>query len=284
MDVTDMSCEQYRDLLAELALGVSDEDEKERTALLGHIEGCLECQRELKGFAEVADRLIAVAPQAEPPAGFESKVLASFVAVDPGARSSSFSAYTPSEHAPSDSLRSDSLRSPRSTPQPLGPKRDVPRGLARPRWPRRGKTSPIWPVRVLAAVAAAVLIAGVGAGGFLLGRSHAPAEHGGTRSAPILAGDFVSGGQDIGQAIYDGGAYPWVAMWVDVPSAAGSEGGEVSCQVRLSTGRVVTIGSYRLDQYGNGYWAAAVPAGSGRVIGAQLVDGTGRVIAVAEWR
>jgi hypothetical protein len=67
-------CAEARELFPELAAGVAAGDERARA--LGHLSGCAECRRELAGFAEVVDELLLLAPEHEPPAGFESSVLA----------------------------------------------------------------------------------------------------------------------------------------------------------------------------------------------------------------
>jgi hypothetical protein len=69
-----MTCEETRQLAAELALGIADG--KERARALRHLAGCPECRRELAELSEVADELLLLAPEHEPPVGFESRVLA----------------------------------------------------------------------------------------------------------------------------------------------------------------------------------------------------------------
>jgi anti-sigma factor RsiW len=59
--------------LAELALGVLTGEERARA--LAHLEWCEECAAELASLAAVADLLSSTGPDAEPPAGFELRVL-----------------------------------------------------------------------------------------------------------------------------------------------------------------------------------------------------------------
>jgi hypothetical protein len=59
---------------AELALGLLSGPE--RAEALAHLEGCAACRTTVEELADVADRLLLLAPEAEPPAGFESGVLA----------------------------------------------------------------------------------------------------------------------------------------------------------------------------------------------------------------
>jgi hypothetical protein len=68
-----MSCEQTRDLAAELALGIADG--AERAEALRHLSTCAECRRVVEQLSQVADELLVLAPVQEPPAGFESRVV-----------------------------------------------------------------------------------------------------------------------------------------------------------------------------------------------------------------
>jgi hypothetical protein len=66
-------CERLRELAAELALGIADGED--RAWALEHLAGCSECRAEVDRLAAVADELTLVAPPAEPPAGFEGRVV-----------------------------------------------------------------------------------------------------------------------------------------------------------------------------------------------------------------
>lgn len=67
-------CEQVRPLLAELATGAAAG--AERAGALQHVVDCEACRQELAQLARTADELLLLAPEREPPAGFESRVLA----------------------------------------------------------------------------------------------------------------------------------------------------------------------------------------------------------------
>jgi hypothetical protein len=69
-----MSCEHTRQLAAELALGIADG--AERAEALRHLAECAECRRTVEELSTIADELVMLAPEREPPAGFESRVLA----------------------------------------------------------------------------------------------------------------------------------------------------------------------------------------------------------------
>jgi len=70
----DARCEETRELLAELALGVADGEERGRA--LQHLADCPDCRMELEKLSDVADELSLLAPHREVPVGFESRVLA----------------------------------------------------------------------------------------------------------------------------------------------------------------------------------------------------------------
>jgi hypothetical protein len=60
----------------ELALGTISG--RERSRVLSHVETCTGCQAELASLAAVTDATLSLAPEAEPPVGFESRVLERF--------------------------------------------------------------------------------------------------------------------------------------------------------------------------------------------------------------
>jgi putative zinc finger protein len=68
-----MTCEEARELAPELALGIATGEE--RADALRHLAGCAACRRALEELSEVADELLMLVPEHEPPAGFESGVL-----------------------------------------------------------------------------------------------------------------------------------------------------------------------------------------------------------------
>jgi hypothetical protein len=70
----EMGCGQLRDLAPELALGVAEGEE--RDAALRHLSGCAACRQLVSELSSVGDELLQLAPAHDPPAGFESRVLA----------------------------------------------------------------------------------------------------------------------------------------------------------------------------------------------------------------
>ena len=70
--MNDMGCARYRDDLAELALGVLTG--RDRARALSHVDECPRCAEELEQLSRAADTLLQVAPEVEPPIGFESRL------------------------------------------------------------------------------------------------------------------------------------------------------------------------------------------------------------------
>lgn len=72
------NCHDIADLLAEVATGAASGPDRAR--VLSHLTGCEDCRRELAELTKVADEVLRVAPEHQPPAGFESAVLARIAA------------------------------------------------------------------------------------------------------------------------------------------------------------------------------------------------------------
>lgn len=71
-DMNEHGCEQHQEELSELALGVLTG--RERTRVLAHVESCARCAEELEQLSRAADAVVQVAPEAEPPMGFEVRL------------------------------------------------------------------------------------------------------------------------------------------------------------------------------------------------------------------
>lgn len=67
-------CHEVRELVPELAMGVAAGDAHARA--LRHLSRCADCRRELERATDVVDELLLLAPAHEPPAGFDTRVLA----------------------------------------------------------------------------------------------------------------------------------------------------------------------------------------------------------------
>jgi hypothetical protein len=65
-------CPDYAADLSELALGVLPG--RERARALSHVESCPRCAEELEQLSRAADAVVQVAPEVEPPLGFEVRL------------------------------------------------------------------------------------------------------------------------------------------------------------------------------------------------------------------
>jgi hypothetical protein len=68
-----LTCAEVQDLAGEMGLGVLTG--VERAAVLVHLQTCEACQALVEDMAELADSLLLLGPQTEPPAGFETRLL-----------------------------------------------------------------------------------------------------------------------------------------------------------------------------------------------------------------
>jgi anti-sigma-K factor RskA len=73
MNPPDGRCADTQQTLPELALGIADGDERARA--LNHVAACGACRHELDELSAVTDALVSLAPEHEPPPGFEARVL-----------------------------------------------------------------------------------------------------------------------------------------------------------------------------------------------------------------
>jgi hypothetical protein len=74
-------CARLREVAPELALGVLVG--AERAQALAHLAGCAECRQVVEQMSGTADSLLLLAAEAEPPLGFESRVLARLASDQP---------------------------------------------------------------------------------------------------------------------------------------------------------------------------------------------------------
>lgn len=73
-------CTSLAESLAEVATGAASGPDRAR--VLDHLAECDDCRHELEQLTRVADEVLLLAPQHEPPAGFESAVLDRIAAAD----------------------------------------------------------------------------------------------------------------------------------------------------------------------------------------------------------
>ena len=80
-----MTCDEAREAAPELAAGTLPGDE--RAAVLAHVAECAGCQDEVARLAAAVDAaVLAMAPPADPPPGFESRVVAAVSGARPTRR------------------------------------------------------------------------------------------------------------------------------------------------------------------------------------------------------
>jgi hypothetical protein len=126
---------------------------------------------------------------------------------------------------------------------------------------------------LLSAAAAIVVVLGLGA---LYVHGAGSAARGTFAAAPPVTADVLSEGRVVGSVMVSPGSPPWLLMTIQ----GGQWEGTVTCQVTLSSGRVVTVGTFSLSSaYPS--WTAPLPTTGGSVVSARLIDAQGSVLASA---
>ncbi len=261
-ELNEMGCREFSDAAAELALGVLTG--RERAQALAHLDHCASCREKVRQLTATGEGLLGLLPSVEPPAGFEARVmdrLGLAVAAPSPARQTS--PPQPAKPQPGPARPPPASRAGWLSRLPFGPPPAA--GPSRPA--RRTQR-----VLALAAVAVAVVAAGLGGWGLRSGTS-APA---GTplSSATLLSASHQAAGKIF---LYEGSSR-WLYMSVDMPSGNGT----VICEVESRDGHITTVGSFQLTD-GHGYWGSPVPATHGALTGARLVGPGGAVLATASF-
>jgi hypothetical protein len=245
-ELNEMGCREFSDVAAELALGVLTG--RERAQALAHLDHCASCREEVRQLTATGEGLLGLLPSVEPPAGFEARVMDRLGLAAPAPSPASKASWT-------------------SRMSLLGrkPARGAGTGRARP----AGRTRR---VLALAAVALAVVAAGLGGWGLRPGTS-APA------GTPLSSATLLSAShQAAGKIFLYQGSSRWLYMSVDMPAGNGT----VICEVESRDGHITTVGSFRLTD-GRGYWGNPVPPTHGPLTGARLVGPGGTVLAAASF-
>jgi len=270
-ELNHVSCEELAEVAAELALGVLTG--RERAMAIAHLDNCDECRENVRQLMATGEQLLELLPPAEPPAGFETRVLARLGLPAPaqsGAREEednyprliSEGGSTPGRRGPVRGSTRPSGR-PSAAPPTAPPAR--PGGTKRPGRMRR--------VLAAAAVGLAVIVAGVG--GWRIGAGTAPSAS--SAEGPLTSASLVTAThQSVGQIFVYSGTSQWVYMSVDLDSGNVA----VSCQLIGSDGRVTKIGTFQLAD-GYGAWGSPNPGNLGTLTGARLVSANGTVLATA---
>jgi hypothetical protein len=72
-ELTDMSCEEFAQVAAELALGVLTG--RERARAIAHLDRCETCREHVRQLSFTGEEILALLPSGDPPAGFETRVM-----------------------------------------------------------------------------------------------------------------------------------------------------------------------------------------------------------------
>lgn len=76
-----MSCDEFADVAAELALGVLTG--RERAQAVGHLDQCDSCREHVRQLSLTGEEMLGLLPSREPPEGFESRVMARLGLAEP---------------------------------------------------------------------------------------------------------------------------------------------------------------------------------------------------------
>ena len=192
-EVNEMGCAEFADAAAELALGVLTG--RERARALAHLDRCEACRENVRQLTVTGEELVGLLPAIEPPAGFETRVMERL-----------------------------GLGTPAPSPAPgparqLSPARRFGRKLADwigGGWTGRGGVSHPRRILAAAAVAVAVIVAGLGGWGLHAATSSPAASP--LSSAALLTASHQTAGQVY---FYDSGSR-WLYMSVDIGSGSGA--------------------------------------------------------------
>jgi hypothetical protein len=275
----DMTCTELADVAAELALGVLTG--RERAMAVAHLDKCDTCREDVRQLMATGEQLVELLPPAEPPAGFETRVLDRLGLPAPAPGPVEL-LQTGREHRPR-RRRSARGRVRAGAGQPGAGQRDAigPGGTAaRPGGPGTTPGGPGRPGRVrraLAATAIGLAVIAAGLGGWRIGAGTSPAPAPPTAAAPLTTASLLSAThQDVGNIFLYSGTQRWLYMSVDL--GAGDE--SVTCQVVGTDGQVTTVGTFQLTG-GYGGWGSPDPGNAGTLRGARLVAANGTVLASA---
>jgi hypothetical protein len=266
-ELNDMTCAELADVAAELALGVLTG--RERALAVAHLHECDACREDVRQLMATGEQLLELLPAAEPPAGFETRVLERLGLPAPpkdeaqGEAGGDTYPQLISRREDSRGHQGPGRSGTRSAADQPGARPAKPGGTRRPGRMRRA----------LAATAVGLAVIAAGLGGWRVGASSpASSDEGPLTSASLLSATH----QYVGDIFLYSGTPRWLYMSVDL----GSGSGAVRCQVVGANGRVTTIGSFHLNG-GHGAWGSPDPGNVGPLSGARLISANGTVLAAA---
>ena len=253
--MSEQDCARLRELAPELALGVLSGEE--RAQVREHLAGCPDCREYVLELTAVGDGLLALVPGAEPPVGFEDRLLTR-MGITAGQGSSAPTAPIPVQ------TQAGPVRTQLRAPAPVDLAQRRERRAAR-RW-----------LPLAAAAAAIALVFGFGGWAMGLTSQNGPTATPQAAASPLLHGTLVSADRKaMGHVWAWPGKPSWLYMDVEVQQHTGMT---VTCQVQQADGTTVTVGTFTLSN-GYGHWGAPAPVGTGEK--ARLVDSDGTVLASA---
>lgn len=284
-------CTRLHELAPELALGVLTGEERARARR--HLATCPDCREYVLELTSVGDGLLALVPGAEPPVGFEDRVLSRMgIATSPAQPGQTSAPIGQNYATPAPAGQNYATQVPAgqsSAGQASAPTAPIP-VLRAPAPVAASQAEP--PVVDLAhrrarrggarwlplAVAAAAIALVFGFGGWAMGQNsqHGPVQQASPAATPLLHGTLTSADhKPMGHVWAWPGRPSWLYMDVEVQQHTGMT---VTCQVQQADGTMVTVGTFTLSN-GYGHWGAPAPISKGEK--ARLVDSEGTVLASA---
>jgi hypothetical protein len=271
--MTSLTCDELRAMAAEVALGILSGSE--RADALGHMEHCVGCRVLVEGLAQTGDSLLLLAPEAEPPLGFESGVMSRLAEGEP---------HQPEPvDAPPETGRIDNPQDAGTTEERRVPDlRPVPDASADRSGPpgrsaRRARTLRRRRAVVAIAAAATVLVGGTAAAVSLVDHSGSTSHQTVADQTPLRSGMLKDGsGTPVGHLYAYSGNPSWVFMDLD----AGGANGVFTCELQMANGTTVPVGQFTV-QNGVGEWAHTIAVNVDQIKGARVVTPDGLTLATA---
>ncbi|MGW2764039.1 anti-sigma factor family protein [Streptomyces sp. NPDC001275] len=242
---SEISCEKFREIGVELALGVLPG--RERAGAVAHLERCADCREYIGQLTLLGDRLIGLLPGSEPPVGFESRVAQALT---------QRAAHEGHAHARASGI-----------PRPGVLGRIRPRVAA-----------------AAGAVLLAVGFGGWAVGTAIESTVAGPASTAAVGSG-MLWGGFTSAdavGKPAGEVYAHPGSPGWIYMTVDLAKTGTPHEGRVTCRLVRKDGTTIRVGDFTLHQ-GRGSWGGPATVDPAKLAGARVIAPDGTVLARAHF-
>ncbi|HEX4538956.1 MAG TPA: hypothetical protein VH112_01835, partial [Acidimicrobiales bacterium] len=244
---------------AEVALGILSGPE--RADALGHLEHCVGCRVRVEGLAQTGDSLLLLAPEVDPPMGFESRVAARVNGQADRAEA------PPDVQTPGNGDDTVVELGAHTGPRPIRPKPSA----RRARTLRRRRTA------LAAAAAVTVLVGGTATAVTVLDHTGSSDHTQVADQTTLRSGHFqAADGRPVGRVYAYSGDPSWVFMNVDASGANGT----YTCQLELTNGTTVPLGQFDVHD-GIGEWAHTVGVDVSHIKAAKLVTPAGVTLATA---